>query len=102
MKLSTFIESLLILYTKWKSFNFFSVYLLEIYQAQLKNPNYDVLLSAWVVSMEICPKECFISIWHLSVCSNQNSQKYENKAWDHRGVFRNMPHISDEVLCKNT
>ena len=41
------------------------MYLLEIDQAQLKNSNYSVLLSAWLISMKICPKEIFISIWHL-------------------------------------
>ena len=37
----------------------------EIDQAQLKNLNHDVLLSMWLISMEICPKGTFISIWHL-------------------------------------
>ena len=65
-KLSTFIESLLIS-THWmKIFQFFfSVF--EIEQAQLKNSNYDILLSAWLVSMEIYPKGNFFSIWHLPI-----------------------------------
>ena len=66
----TFIESLLISIHWAKSFNFFSAYLLEIYQAQPKNSNYDVLLTAWLVSMKICPKGIFISVlpsFHLPV-----------------------------------
>ena len=53
------------LYTEWKSLNFFSTYLLEIDQAQRKNSNYDTLLSAWLVPMEICSEGIFISIWLL-------------------------------------
>ena len=49
MKLSTFFESFLIS-THWvKIFAYF----LEIEQAQLKNSNYDVLLSTWLVSMNV-------------------------------------------------
>ena len=48
-----------------KSFNFFSVYLLDIDQTQLKNSNYDVLLSTWLVSMKIYPKWIFICIRNL-------------------------------------
>ena len=47
------------LYTDWKPFVFSSPYLLEVDQAQLKSSNYDVLLSAWLVSMEICPNGVF-------------------------------------------
>ena len=50
-----------------KAFNLLSACLLEIDQAQLKNSNYHVLLSVLSVYMEICPKEVFISIWHLRV-----------------------------------
>ena len=35
-------------------------------QAQLKKSSYHVLLSTWLVSVEICPKVIF-SIWHLPV-----------------------------------
>ena len=50
-----------------KIFQFFSAYLLEIDEAQLKNQNYHVLLSVLLVSMEVCPKGISISIWHLPV-----------------------------------
>ena len=66
----TFIKSLLISIHWVKSFNFFSAYLLEIYQAQRKYSNFDVLLTAWLVSMKICPKRIFISVFpsfHLPV-----------------------------------
>ena len=46
-------------------FTFAAVTAPEIDQAQLKNLNHDVLLSIWLISMEICPKGIFISIWHL-------------------------------------
>ena len=60
MKLSTFIESLLISIHWGKIFQFLLRVLLEIDQAHQKNLNYDV-------SMETCPKVTFISIRHLPV-----------------------------------
>ena len=58
MKLSTFIENLSI---------FFSAYLLEIVQAQLKNSNHDILLSTWLVFIENYPKGLVISICHFPI-----------------------------------
>ena len=55
MKLSAFMELLLISTHLVKSFHFFALHLLEIDQPLPKNSNYNVLLSAWSVSMEICP-----------------------------------------------
>ena len=55
------------LYTAWKSFNFFSAYLIEIDQAQLKNLSYDVLLSLWLFSMEIYPKGISLPSGNLPV-----------------------------------
>ena len=48
-------------YTEY-TINFLSPYLLEIDQAQLKNLNYSVILSAWLVSMAICPQGISIFI----------------------------------------
>ena len=50
-----------------KIFQFFSANLLEIDQSQFKNSNYDVLLSTWLVSIEICHRGIFIFFWHLLV-----------------------------------
>ena len=50
-----------------ETFQFFDEYLPKINQSQLKYSNYSVLLCAWLVSMEICPKGIFNSIWHLPV-----------------------------------
>ena len=50
-----------------KIFQFFSAYLLEINEAQLKNQNYNVFLSVLLVSMEVGPKGFSISVWHLPV-----------------------------------
>ena len=53
--------------------------LLEIDQAQLKNSNYDILFSSWLVSMEICPKGIFMSIWHLPVQVKIHKQNIRTK-----------------------
>ena len=60
MELSIFIELLLISIHWVKIFRFFSVYLLEIDQAQLKNSNWDIFLTTRLVSTEICSIEIFI------------------------------------------
>ena len=77
-KVFQFFECIYLKLTNHNSISIFWVYLLEIDQSQLKKSKceidqsqlkkscYNLLLSAWLVSMEIYPKEIFIYIWHLS------------------------------------
>ena len=75
MNLSNFIESLLLLCTDWKSFNFSSVYLLEVDQAQTTM----LFCQRGFFYMEIWPKGIFISIWYLSVQSKVHNKNLRKK-----------------------
>ena len=87
MDLVTFPEEILnrklhflcsVIFNEWKSLDFFSLYLFEIDQAQLKNSNYDVIFSVWLISMEIYHRWIFISIWNFPVQINNFSVQKEN------------------------
>ena len=100
MKLSTFIESILILYTAWKSFNFFSAYLLEIDQAQLKNQNYGIPLSAWLVFMEFY---FYLAIWHLHVQVKVHKESIRtkreiSKGYEDEAFWNNTQRLSPAIL----
>ena len=60
--------------------NFYCAYLLQIDQAQLKNSNYDALLS---ISMEICSKGIFISIWNLYIQIKVHKENIRKKRYAH-------------------
>ena len=79
MQLLAFIELILISIQWAKTFQFFSSYLLKIYEAQIENSNYDVPLSAWLVSMEMCLKGIFISIEHLRVQIKAHKENIRTK-----------------------
>ena len=86
------------LYTEGKSFDFFSAYLIEIDQVQLKNSNCRVMLSAWLVSMEnlfdgsLSQRSFYFCLTFTR--SNQSIQrKHKNRAWDLRVVFRTLSNI---------
>ena len=81
-----------------ENLSFFSqVYLLEIDQAQLKNSNYDVLLSTWLISMEISPKAIFISIWCLPVQMKAHKENIRAKHETSEECSENTERLYDFV-----
>ena len=77
IKLSTFIESVLIS-IHWENLSFFCLY---IYLKLTKHNSkiQTTMLSAWLVSMEICPKEIVISNWHLPVQTKIRKENVRTK-----------------------
>ena len=85
MQLLTFIESLLI-----------AIHWVKIFQLSLciftwnrpsSTQKFKLRCSAWLVSMEICPKGISISIWHLF---GQIKIHTENMAWYLRIIFKRI------------
>ena len=95
-----------------KIFQFFSANLLEIDQAQFKNSNYDVLLSTWLVSIEICHRGIFVFFWYLLVqikvhkehirTKRETLMRIQNLAKYLRWSFlrKCLQHQPPEVFCK--
>ena len=85
------------------NFRFFSLYLLQIGQAQLKYSNYDVLLSTWLVSMVSCPKGIFISIWHLPAQIKVHKENIRRTKRETSETYSEPCQISKmRLFCENT